>query len=579
MYVLLLLSIVVTAIMAPITNHVYLPYYDNYIYHLHNIVEAHAAILQGHFFWLRVAPGLFNGWSYPEFQFYSPSAYTIAAYIYFICAQHPFLAYKLTLGLVLVLGAWYSYRLYVFLFNNKIAALLGAILYLFSPYLLANINVRGDFTEAFAQGVVPIVAYYVFRLFYCDAGWVHKLYFLLLTALSTYVLATAHLITFLYSSLFIGLLFLSLGMAQKKIKNLVWVFLGFIVGVVLAFWYLVPVIETAQLLVVSRNNLASPWNTHWLTYLPAVLAPKGLSPGPFAVIPVYAGIGLPLTFALGYWLYRWLYERALDLNLVRGACFIKILLSIFILALIMLWSGFDFWRFLPHEFYVVQFTYRLLTQVMWLGGLLFVAALVDLFGAELQRVHLVFGSILLMLSGAGWMYNNYINGFVRADLSLDSAYYNVSDYLVMPQAVTLLPQYSLADNKNLWPVTMMAQHCQQVAGQLQCTVSIMQPQQALQLPILYYPRLLKITVNGQSVDYHPSAVTVPLVADNTLLVRQQVVATIDLAPGHYQLQAGFIGVSWANVVSALSWLIYLFIFFGVISRIKFKFVAKIRVMI
>ena len=64
----------------------------------------------------------------------------------------------------------------------------------------------------------------------------------------------------------------------------------------------------------------------------------------------------------------------------------------------MVWSPFDFWQFLPRSLWVTQFTYRILTQVMWTGALLSAYALVLLFRARLDGRHLVVGLLLIIVT-------------------------------------------------------------------------------------------------------------------------------------------------------------------------------------
>jgi hypothetical protein len=539
----LLFVVLIIAIMAPLASHVYVPYHDDFNYHLGNIMEARAAILNGNFFWLRMAPTAFWGWLYPEFQFYAPFPYMVAGFIYIVLAHNPLDPYKFGIGLSLLLGAWYSYRLYVFLFKNEVAALLGAVLYLFSPYLLINIDVRGDFVEAFAQGLVPIVLYYAFRLFYQEGGGWQKYYFILVNILCFYVLATAHLVTFIYSSLFAFILFFFLALHYKKFKNLLWLLLCYALGLLLAAWYLVPLLVTQHFLVIGGYGLYSPWESTWLTHISTLLAPKGIDPGPQLLTEVYAGIGLPLTFAMGYWIYRLLNRADINFSIDRG--FLKITLGVCLGAFLLLWSPVNVWKFLPSTFYVLQFTFRLLTQLMWLGGLLFVAGLVDLFEQQLTRRHLVVGIILIVLSGSGWLYSTLIDTklpLLPIAETVKPENYNTSDYFVASQAVKIMP------NKNILNVFVTQKNCKQAHLVSICTFDIKAKTQALQLPIFYYPGLLQIRANGQEIAYYPSVIKTS--------IRDIVLAAITLPQGHYVVESKFVGMIWANWLSGITWVGY-----------------------
>ncbi len=528
-----LFTVIVIAIMAPIASHDVVPQFGDYTYHLNNILAAHQAIIAGDF-WPRT---VVERWFYPIFQFYAPFTYILGGYVAFI-SHNPIDPFKFTIGLTLIVGAWYCYKLYVFLFRNEVAALLGAIVYLFSPYLLININVRGDFTEAVTQGLLPISLYYAFRLFYAETSK-QNWYFFLTGILAFYILSISHLITFLYAIFFLFTLLFFLGLQQKKYWAFVRVFLCLICAFVLASWYLVPLIHYENLFYISRHDLTSPWNSIWLTQISTLLSPKGISPSALLSnldFHLYCGFGLPITMSVLYWLYRLYVDRI-------KAPLPKTILWVWIFNFLILWSPTDLWKFLPHEFYVLQFTYRLLTDIMWLGGLLFVAALTDLF-QQLDRRHLIVGIFAIAISGSGWMYSNYMNTSTPPSepspipMSIPNNYI-LEDYLIEPSALSLQPH-----SAPTLPVTKLEKDCSQTTLS-HCAVNITTLNTVIELPILYYPNLLKITVNGHQMPYFPSQV-----AANT------VVAAVELPKGNYIIDSRFTGLSTANYISYTAWALY-----------------------
>ena len=83
-----------------------------------------------------------------------------------------------------------------------------------APYFLVNILARGAWTEALGQGILPVVLYYNFRC-YSSPG-VKNIPAL---AISYFILATTHLISFIYSGIFIGALFLIIFIGQKDFRR------------------------------------------------------------------------------------------------------------------------------------------------------------------------------------------------------------------------------------------------------------------------------------------------------------------------------------------------------------------------
>lgn len=562
-FIFLLFAIVITAIMSPIASHEYTPTGEAN-YHLYNIIQAREAILKGSFLKLQVAPSLVNDWLYPLFQFYSPSAYTISGYLHIIFSHNPLDAFKFSIGFVLIIGAWYLYKLYIFLFRNEIAALLGAVLYLFSPYLFICINISGGFCETIAQGLLPICLYYSFRLFYKEPLDTQKYYFIFLSTFSFYLLATSHLITFIYSSLFIFMLFFLLSCQKKNFKNILFLLIAYGFSIILALWYFTPIIQYQHIVYIGAHQLFSPWIDAPFTHLSTLLSPTAINPFPSVsnqtTWSINPGIGLPIIIAVCYWFHK---LSTLDKNTIINCNtpLIKIILIVFFINFIMLWSPINFWKYLPHEFYVIQFTFRLLTDVMWLGGLLFVAFIIDLAKNKLNEIHLVIGIFLIAISGALWMYNTY---YLQTDslpmtiTDIKSKVINIhEDYIITPELIATLPNYSPEINQNLLNVSDVTNNCKQEKLTSTCSININTVGQYVQLPILYYPNLLSIKVNGQTVKYYPSITQTENI--NSPSKGKYILATVYLTQGHYTINSQFVGITWANRISMFAWFIFVIV--------------------
>jgi uncharacterized membrane protein len=133
-----------------------LPITKDYINHLAAITQAKIALTEGQFP-LRVAPLEWAGWRYPFFQFYSPTSYTIAGMLYYwLPISNPFVIYKLTIWLALILGEIYMYRLATWLIQSRAAGILASVVYLCAHYNIFVINFFGAFNEAIALGIFHI---------------------------------------------------------------------------------------------------------------------------------------------------------------------------------------------------------------------------------------------------------------------------------------------------------------------------------------------------------------------------------------------------------------------------------------
>ena len=169
------------------------------------VIQAKMAIEEGQLP-IRVAPWEHQQLRYPEYQFYGVFPFTLSGYLYKIFTyshsvilHNPFNTLKMLLLFSITLGGFFSYRFARLFTKSDVIALLAAITYVFSPYLNFNINMNGDFTEAFAQSILPIALYYSFSILFSKK--IKPSYFIF-SAIAWFALLTTHLVTFAYSSLF-----------------------------------------------------------------------------------------------------------------------------------------------------------------------------------------------------------------------------------------------------------------------------------------------------------------------------------------------------------------------------------------
>src|SRR5205823_13489072 len=105
----------------------------------------------------------------------------------------------------LALGGFYTYRLGRALTRQPLAGLAAGVLFVTAPYLLSDIHGRVAYPEIVSFTLLPAVFFYAWRSF-AGRGWGA----VLASGVLWNCLALSHNITYLYGSLFLGLLFLSL---------------------------------------------------------------------------------------------------------------------------------------------------------------------------------------------------------------------------------------------------------------------------------------------------------------------------------------------------------------------------------
>lgn len=375
---------------------------------------------------------------------------------------NPLVVYKIVLWLALVLGGIFIYRLVNWLIRSPPAALLAGVAYMAAPYLAVNIVHRGDFTEAFAQGILPICLYYTLRV-YKNKFNVNAFCF---AAIAWFSLATSHLITFAYASLFIGFLILLLQGKQALLqwKNFSYVALAYCLGCLLALWFLAPVALVEKFLFISKE-IRNPFSYNWLTHLPTLLSVTSVVP-PFSgnSCPISAAIGWPILLAVGFIIYALLTHN--DAVSGESKMFVKILLLLFILVFFLTWSPVDFWRFLPKDLVIVQFTYRFLSQIAWIGAVLFGYAIYWLFKGRLDGRHVLVGTFLIVLALGPWLSSGNNAGNVvkiksaeeineeinNEEQAVSTSFVGPGCYTVIPSTVsTPIDQLGIEKNPLLYP--------------------------------------------------------------------------------------------------------------------------------
>lgn len=523
--ILLMFNLIAMAFLSPISATRAIPKTEDYANHLGLIVQAKQAILEGQFP-PRVAPWQHGGLRYPVYQFYSPSVYTISGLINCIIIN-PYKVYQLIMLIAMVLGGLYmaaSARLFT---GSKEISLLAGVAYMIAPYFIINVDIRGAYTEAFAQGILPITLFYTCSL-YLDIEN-NKLRNFCVTSIAWFLLATSHMITFVYSFIFITA-FIAL-LACKKIRpweNLYMPALALGFSCLLGFWFFMPVYLLESGLNIHQS-LVSPYHLSWLTNLSELLSIQSVAPlshPELLLFPLHPSVGWCMLLGAGYCFYLW--STSTESSLSVGDVSLKIigcLLIVFFIAFFLTWSPFNFWEFLPKFMSIAQFSYRLLAQVMWIGALLFAFALYYLLQNKVNPSVFILILLLIGLSSSSWLQTNPKSNLSTPDIiKSPNIGYGQNDYLVN---LNVIEPAAVSTSK-------IEKSCKFKGYVLVCEV-VANSAATVDLPILYYSKLLYITDNGTRLEYGPSK------TKNQLILTQ-----IKVNKGKHIVKAYFRGLIWAK---------------------------------
>jgi hypothetical protein len=206
----------------------------------------------------RWAPDLLLGFGYPLFNFYAPASYYFTELLLLLGLDvyHAFVA-ALAFFVVAAGIGMYFLALDVFGSSGKLPALAAATAYLYGPYLLTNVYIRGALAEAAAQALLPWILLFGRRLFYAAQAGRAYLPF----ALTLGLLAVTHNITLLFlPPLLLGYLFLHWRLSGRSQPALLWAVAGGVTAMGISAFFWAPLIAERKFLADTGFDIArSVW--------------------------------------------------------------------------------------------------------------------------------------------------------------------------------------------------------------------------------------------------------------------------------------------------------------------------------
>jgi len=473
---------------------------------------------------------------------------------YVLLQPNLFVVYKVMLYLFLLMGAFYIERIAFWWVQSRPAAMLAGVVYLTAPYQIILLDHLAAFNESLALGIVPVLLWYVLQAYYQPTTKA----FLQIT-LVWYVLATVHILTFLSTSFFIFFfLFMMTLFDLQRIKSFALIVGSYVAGCILAAWYLTPVVLMGKFFIVSQTFDSQMFYHAYETFLANLVSPTvNISGGYFvrdfvlnSISTIHPAIGLPMLVTVAILVCVGVFQNEIGKN--------KILLALSMtlgLAFILAWSPINFWQWLPQSFNVLQYSWRLLSQAVWMGALLSAWAMCWLFKDKFSAVEIIGVLALLIAVVYPWLPANELPFQPTADF-LQRPYIvdGTEAYLLNIKKFPAL--MTVAQSDDILKVDQVKKSCQQVKAELVCHLISKSKARFIELPMLYYPAMLDIKVNGQVVKAQG------VIDKNQLLVAIQVAQ-----PGEQVIKARFTGTAWANHLSLLAWALWLIGFFWVSYRI------------
>ncbi len=313
----------------------------------------------------RFVPDLSYGFGYPLFNFVFPLPFYIGAVIYFLGLSLVD-SVKIVFGLSFVLSA---FAMFGFLrrYLPIPLALVGSLVYLYTPYRSTDVYVRGAFGESLAFVFFPLILHSLDQLLDKKSWrWIAILALAIAGLVLSHNIATYMFLPFVGSYVLIWLYF-----HQKLWKNLYHVVIGAALGIGMSSYFWLPALLESGLM---KYDTVFDFKDHFPTLLQLITPHWGYGasvPGPYDGMSFFIGIInwliVLLSGALLIACYR-KYTPAQKTVLLWG------LSTFFISIIFMNFRSIFLWEHLP-MFAYFQFPWRFLMMTTFASSTLLVACI------------------------------------------------------------------------------------------------------------------------------------------------------------------------------------------------------------
>jgi len=250
---------------------------DGYL-HLLRVVEIDQGWRDG-VFYPRWAPDMAYGYGYPIFNYFAPLLYHLTEAVHVLGFGFE-TAFKLVLIGSLLLAAWGTYALTKDILSAR-AGILAAAAYIYAPFMLREIFVRGGYAQFLAMCVMPAALWSYHRLLRKD----HPLY-LVTTPLLCGAVLVSHNISGMLFFPFLVLFGIWTILSSRRWDKVKWAVVALVASVTLVSLFLVPALMDAPLVKLDRlRQDYFDFRQHFIT-LREILSPSAV-PDSSSLNPVW----------------------------------------------------------------------------------------------------------------------------------------------------------------------------------------------------------------------------------------------------------------------------------------------------
>ncbi|MFB3896576.1 MAG: 6-pyruvoyl-tetrahydropterin synthase-related protein [bacterium] len=204
------------------------------------------------------------GYGYPFYNFYAPFAYYLA-YLFHLVGLGYVHSIHATIICGFLLGGIGTYFWIKEVLQHKLAALVGAIVYIYFPYHLVQVYVRGDISEFMATAFFPWVLFFYHKLS-LDRTKYSPWYLSGATVSFGIVILSHNIMALVFTGfLIVYLIFLISFNKSTGLRSTVYGLLALLLGLGLSAYFWLPALMEKQFVSVQSLVAAADYRNHFVS--------------------------------------------------------------------------------------------------------------------------------------------------------------------------------------------------------------------------------------------------------------------------------------------------------------------------
>ena len=313
---------------------------------------------------VRYSGGLNFGYGYPLFNYAYPFPYYLGIIFYFL--THSFVAsVKILFVLSVFLSGLFMYLASSKLWKNKTSGFISAVLYLYLPYRMVDLYVRGSLGESISFALFPLI--FLFSIDLLEPKY-KKMSVVLLSISAALLVGTHNIMTVLFFPVLVSFI-LVVAVIKKSFNPIKSFIFSLLLGLGLASFFWVPALLEKNLILLSKIPIADR-NLYFVKISQLVIPSWGYSaPLDVSGFSYQLGIAQIIVIALAFLVIVYSIIKNKKPNHV-SSLYTKILLVIFFVCFLLLFNfSSPVWKGLP-LLKEINYPWTLLSQLGFLSSLI-----------------------------------------------------------------------------------------------------------------------------------------------------------------------------------------------------------------